>query len=313
MLRIGLSMFAGSLMLAAMAQPPAAATTVFSRKFTCPIGGEAFEDSVIGSYSTFGQRPDGRSYGTLPVLPLVECPGNGFLLFEDAFTPEEIAKLSPLVQGPEYQAIRHSETPYYRAWWLMRGLGREPERLASALLVASWEADGDPARKVRYQRAFLEAAGQIVPESEEWFYYNLRAANALRELGEFSEAETLLTAVEASNGWPQDEDDREGARYLLEGLRLLAAEGNAHPEPTNLIPPMAAAERCMEETADRSPAERAACKKAEYEKAIADRLAYATSQEDREAGEPSLATAAGEADAFANMEAAADATVGVEE
>jgi hypothetical protein len=183
----------------------------------------------------------------------------------------------------------------------------------AALLVASWEADGDPARKVRYQRAFLEAAAQIPPESEGWFYTNLRAANALREIGEFSEAETLLMAIEASNAWPQDKDDREGVRHLLEGLRLLAAERNAHPEPTNLIPPMAAAERCMDETADPSPAEQAACRSPEYEKAIADRLAYATSQEDGEAGAPSLAAVAEEADALANMEAAADAMLNAEE
>jgi len=308
MLRIGPSVFGAGLVLALMGPAPASATTMFPKQFTCPIGGEVFEDFVIGSYSSFGQRPDGRAYGTLPVVPLVECPGNGFLLFEDAFTPEEIAHLTPLVGSAEHQAMRQGETPHYRAWWLMRALAREPEQLASALLVASWESDDDLGRKARYQHAFIEATGGIAPESDGWFFYQLRAANALRELGQHDEAGALLARIAASDAWPVDEDERDGARYLLDGLRLLVADRNPHPEPTNLIPPMIAAERCMDETSALSPAERVACSEPDHVEAIADRRAYASQEATFEstALEAQAADAA-MADAEANMEAAVEA------
>ena len=231
MVTSGLSTLSATLVLAVMMVAPASATTVFPEQFTCPIGGEVFEDYVIGSFSSFGQRPDGRAYGTLPVYPLVECPGNGFLLFEKEFTAEEAALLTPAVGSAEYQAMRQSETSYYRAWWLMRALGRPPEALASALLAASWESDDDAPRKARYQRAFVEAADQISPTAEDWFYYNLRAANALRELARFEDAEHRLRVLEASDAWPADPDERGGARFLFDGLRLLVAESNSHAEP----------------------------------------------------------------------------------
>jgi len=311
MVRIGLIVLAARAVLAAVGLAPASATTMFPQQFTCPMGGDVFEDYVIGSYSSFGQRPDGRAYGTLPVLPLVECPGNGFLLFEDAFTPEEIALLTPLVGSAEYQAMRQGETPHHRAWWLMRALGREPEQLASALLVASWESDDDLARRVWYQRAFLEATAGIAPDSDGWLLYQLRAANALRELGQFGDASALLARIGASNAWPEDEDEREGARYLLEGLRPLVADRNPHPELTNLIPTMIAAERCMGETSALSPAERVACAEPDNVEAIAHRRAFASQKAEFEstALEAQAATAmdAAMADAEAGVEAAAEA------
>ncbi len=269
------SLAALGLLLAATLAPgrPAHATTMFPQKFTCPIGGEAFEDHVIGSYSSWGQRPDGRSYGTLPVFPIVECPGNGFLLFDREFTEEEIALLEPLVTGAEYQAMRASETQNYRVWWMMEKIGRDPLQRVSALLRASWETDPDPARKARYQAAFAAAAmalSMTEANAEPWFWYNVRAANALRELGRFAEAEAQLARVEAAT-WPDDPDERDGAEYLIGGLRALIADRNPVAEPANLSPAEMAVARCTEETAALSPAERSACESDAVREAIARR------------------------------------------
>jgi len=254
-----------------LASAPAAATTVFEEDFTCPIGGEEFESYVIGSSTSWGQRPDGRSYGTLPIYPVVECPGNGFLLFEEEFAPEEIARLEPLVASDEYQAMRTTETPHFRVAWLMEKLGRDPFGRAGALLQASWETDEDADRKARYQTAFVAAATGLRRGSEQadaWFWFNLRAANALRELGEFEQAKHLLEEVTGST-WPDDPDERDGAEFLIAGLRTLIGDANRASEPANLIPPDMAVERCALEAAALSPSEQVACSNPQDRAAIA--------------------------------------------
>ncbi|MXO61172.1 hypothetical protein GRI89_16635 [Altererythrobacter salegens] len=259
----------------ALLSDPASATTMFPQKFTCPVGGETFTDNVIGSYTTFGQRPDGRSYGTLPIYPLVECPGNGFPIYQEEFTPEELAKLTKLVESSEFQALRKTETSYFRLWWLFRQMDKPPTQLANTLLVASWESDDDPVRKARYQALFVTAAAQVPREDgEEWYYYNLRAANALRELGRFEEAADLLHAIGPSSASMADKDELEAVNKLVDGLTRLIAEANPASEPTNLIPPMQAARRCLDEASALSPVETQACASPDYREAIDDWREY---------------------------------------
>jgi hypothetical protein len=263
-------MLAGATGLASI---PARATTTFEQDFVCPVGGEKFESYVIGSYSSWGQRPDGRSYGTLPIYPIVECPGNGFLLFQEEFTPEDIARLEPLVASAEFQAMRSIETPNYRVWWLRSKLGREPIELASSLLRASWESDQEFERKARYQAAFVAAATGLQrtdANAETWFWFNVRAANALRELGHFDQAALLLDRVDRPERLPTDPEQLEGARYLIDGLRKLVAENNPVPEPANLIPAREAALRCVVHRVAPSPSEQVACASAEVREAIAE-------------------------------------------
>ena len=124
---------------------PAGATTFAPKDFVCPVGGEAFTADMVASNSTFGARPDGKPYSPLPVVPRAECPGNGFVLFRPDFTPEEIAILSKVVASPEYQAMRASETQYYRTWVLMDAIDDDAIAQALNLLIASWESDDDPA------------------------------------------------------------------------------------------------------------------------------------------------------------------------
>lgn len=228
---------------------PAAATTFFEQKFTCPVGGKTFKAAVIGSSSSWGQRPDGRAYGTTPVWPMTECPDNGLILFEREFSRADIARLTPLVASADYQAMRKSDSQYYRAWWLKKNLGRDAFELTDTLLVASWEVDEWPEVKARYQQQF--AAGAMALEwSEEkaspWFWLRLRAANALRELGRFDESAALLADIDRPGRLPADAEELKGARWLIDGLTALNADRNRASEPANLIPPRMAAERCKQ-------------------------------------------------------------------
>ena len=240
---------------------PAAATTMFPEQFTCPIGGEEFEDYVIGSTSSFGQRPDGKAIGGVSPWPVVECPGNGFPIFQEKFSADELARLTAIVETPRFAALR-GEASYYRVWFLREALGTDAYALVGDLLAASWQVDDDPPRKARYQRQ-VAAAAEALEWSEErrddWFWYNLRAANAYRELGEFEKAEHMLEAIDKPELLPTEADQREGARFLIDGLRPLIAERNSASEPTNLIGASAAAWRCREAPADMTETEQSAC------------------------------------------------------
>lgn len=263
------------LVLAALAAAPlpVLATTSYPEDFTCPIGGERFQDQVIGSYSSWGSRPDGRPYGTLPWVPLPECPGNGFLLFQEEFTPQEIAILTPLVASPEYQAMRDAETQHYRAWWLQRALGpAEAAPLAETLLVATWQTDEEPERKARYQRAFVAAADALRLNDPAWLILTLRAANARRELGDFTGAAAVLgTAQIARSTWPQDNEELEGAQAYAADLAALIAEENTGAEPLSMIPQEIGAERCAGKASALFPSERKLCASPVYQAALAER------------------------------------------
>lgn len=252
----------GSLALFGLLAIDAGATTYVPQKFSCPIGGEKFKSQVVASNSTFGARPDGMPYSPLPIYPLIECPKNGFILFDETFTPAEISQLEPLVASAEFQAMRTTETPHYRAWWLMRAVGRDAHALTGALLQATWEAGSNGALKTRYQAAFVEAAQALEhkPGKEQaWFWLNLRAANALRELGRFDAAREALDQIDKPELLPAEQEGRATARWLISGLRALATEGNRVAEPANLIPRYPAEERCK--ASDLSASEIAACEK----------------------------------------------------
>lgn len=239
---------------------PARATTWFEVTKECPIGGKKFKSQEMGSNSYFGQRPDGRPYSPSPIPPIDECPDNGFVIFDETFTKEELSQLTSLVASSEYKELQASETRHYRAWWLMKKIGRDPYQLAIRLLFASWETDQNSDRKARYQSAFASQALALEfseERRENWFWLRMRAANALRETGSFEDSEAVISSAMVAERMPRETDQQEGANWLAQGLRALNADRNAHPEPANLIPPRMALERCQ--IKDISAAETKAC------------------------------------------------------
>jgi hypothetical protein len=249
-----------ALIMAAWAVPASAGFPV-EIKMTCPVGGESFTHITTGSYSTFGQRPDGKPYGSWRFpLAMPECPSNALVVYRE-FKAEEIPALTALVASPEYQALR-GETQYFRASWLSARL--EPEDRTGAaflLLQASWEADEDPALKARYQRAFADAAEAIAPEAEnlDTLFLRFRLANARRELGGFDAARAALDSLPiAALDVPEPTDRKaeyavrknaENRRFLLRqiaALRKVIDAGDTASEPLDLVPEQVAAHLCAE-------------------------------------------------------------------
>ena len=284
----------------------APATTFVEQEFVCPIGGETFTAQSVASSSSFGARPDGRTYGTLPVYPIVECPENGFLLFQNDFTPEELEILGEAVASAEYQAMREVETPYYRAWWLQKAIGEDKFELANTLLVATWETDEQPEKKNRYQSAYVDAVRALPsgdPEKADFrFWLSLRAANVLRELRRFEEARGWFDELQATEV-ALDNEELDFVLDYIAAERMLIGERNAKAEPLTMMPDQMAVWQCEEDRSELTRLELQTCRR--FDKSGADdedaSLAEAMAA-DAEANAEAAASAVAQATAEASME-----------
>jgi hypothetical protein len=268
---IAAAAFAGAAALGA----PAAGQGIAKQTMTCPIGGASFDYVVPVGAPPLGERPDGKPYGTAAPNPLPECPGNGLVLYKD-YTPEEVAKLEPLIASDAYQAMRKGDTQYYRAYWLMKEMGVPAQLQLFALLEAGWEADAKPQLRARYLAEFAEASAKVERRTDDvrWIGMEARAVNALRELGRFDEAKARLDNIPVKTlDVPVPEgaatDKKVGQARVrrawftfLTGLGGAIARKDASLEPFDLLPRSLALARCLDTPAAKLAAvESAFCEK----------------------------------------------------
>lgn len=214
----------------------------------CPVGGERFVAVTTLMYSISGRRPDEKPYSEVNFpRPLPECPGNGLVVFA-TFSPPETAQLATLIATPVYQAMRTTESPFYRAYWLSKKIGRPDADTIELLLPAIWSAkgqDGEDARRpltTRYQRV-LVAAVESVPASvglDDRLWLQLQAANALREMGSFGAAERTLSRARDAAA----RTTRPALLTYLEKLKIVIARKDRSDEPLDMIPEVQAAIVC---------------------------------------------------------------------
>ena len=269
----------------AFAAVPAAAGIPVTETMTCPIGGGSFSFTTTASYSTYGARPDGKPYGswTFP-LALPECPDNGLVLYKK-YSAEEVAKLEPLVASEAYQALRKEDTPYYRAYWLMKAMGVEPDRYLWALLQASWEAEGKPDLRKRYLTELAEASAAVPPRPDDlnWIGMEGRAVNALREAGRFDDAlarlaKVPLAALQAA-GDAQEAKSRRAWHDYFTAIKPVIERRDSSIEPLDMLPRSVAFGRCIDRADSLGEADQAFCAR---EKAGVDELRAARAKMDRE-------------------------------
>ncbi|MDB5693125.1 MAG: hypothetical protein JWO81_2188 [Alphaproteobacteria bacterium] len=262
--------------LAFLALSPAAqaATPTVKRAMTCPIGGEAFDYQQPVSSAALGMRPDGKPYGTSAApAPLPECPGNGLVLYKD-YTADETKTLAPLVASDDYQALRRTDTQYYRAYWLMRQMGVGPEDYLWALLQAAWEAEGKPELRARYFGELAAASAKVPPNPADidWIGMEGRSIDALRELGRFDEAAARLAkvplarldvAVPVGGGEKavSEAKVKRGWLSFFAQLKVAIARRDASIEPFDMIPRSVALGYCIDRTASLADQDRTFCAK----------------------------------------------------
>lgn len=218
-------------LLAALAAP-AAAMTFMKVDYVCPIGGERFSASTMGSGTSFGHFLDGRAHGAIQSpWPLVECPGNGFLLFREAFDKTELEALGAYVQSADYQRLRGTETSYWRLAQLLRVIGAPAAEQAGALQRASWQAS--PAQYPRYVAAASAAFARQCPDGQaardgQGLYCQMLLGEWERRLSRFEPARArfngLLPQVEALVTGPDRERvAKQFAAEIAQQLQLIDA------------------------------------------------------------------------------------------
>jgi hypothetical protein len=235
-------------------------------KFICPVGGEAFEQDVSVSYYPLESLPNGSALGGqfsdrgVPV-----CPGNGLVLapaFDgeegspEAFTPyttDEIALLPALIASAEYKALK-DESRYWRLYWLAGKLGRPAVQRFHLLLHVSWLGDTPEAhrRNVGYMAAEGDALIAEFPPEYPRTLAKFYVANALRELGQFDEADVRLVSLLAERETelaekeksepsvnPHFETDKDrmgdGVTDLIVRLRKAIADRNDDVAPISMM------------------------------------------------------------------------------
>jgi hypothetical protein len=188
---------------ACIAAAPAAADTLtfVDRGVVCPVGGETFTARLPALESPSHQQLDLKQLGAIASpWPLARCPGNGFVIYKDSFSGEELARLAAYVASAEYQAMRAAETDYFLAAALRRHVGDEPAALAMTLLQATWEAaPGEQYR--RYAAAALAAFERALAGDGRWsserVIQQLIAGELERRLGRFEAARQRFETVAA--------------------------------------------------------------------------------------------------------------------
>ena len=160
----------------------------------CPLNGQAF-DFRFGRFSVArGVTLEMQPYGApdLP-WPLPECPGNGFVVYKQAFSDAEIARLRLVLQQPGFDA----QPVYARAYRMAQALG-EPLPLQLRLLqMAAWRG-GDAYRQQALPLLEQVLADNRQPERTRLDYLLLQA-EYLRRLGRFEQAQRSIDAAVAGD------------------------------------------------------------------------------------------------------------------
>lgn len=282
---------------------PAAAMTFMTVEYVCPVGGERFSASTMGSGTVFGHFLDGRAHGAIQSpWPLVECPGNGFLLFRETFGKAELEALGAYVQSDDYQRLRTTETSYWRLAQLLRVIDAPAVEQAGALQRASWQAS--PAQYPRYVAAASAAFARQCPDGEtardgQWLYCQMLLGEWERRLSRFEPARArfnaLLPQVAALVTGPDRERvARQYAAEIAQQLELIdagdsrstmAVDANAPASAAAGPAPGSAADAASAAGASASPVEMVAGTTADAASMAADAAADAA----REANADALA------------------------
>lgn len=251
----------------------------------------------LASISSWGALPDGMPLGSghFPT-ELPQCPKNGLVMYRQ-FSSDELELLPKFLASPEYLAWRaNGETPYYLAYQTEKFLkGSDALWL---LLSASWEAknavaDGQQGR--RYNEEFVQQvlAQAIDPRSFDSIAARARAANALRELSRFDEAEALRASVvidpSAGGGEVDAVENRSGWTEYLVKLSEPIRRRDAGRQPIDLMQRRDVVFRCLAtEAAERyggptppplSPFEIDYCARSEFAGELAEQRKRLNSEE----------------------------------
>ena len=214
----------------------AIATTSYQIALTCPIDGQPFTATLMGSYFQSNIRLDFKPIGSLVApYPYPVCPGNGFVMYQDTFSDDELSEIKAIVLNDEYRQLRPQNTDYFMVAYVKQRLGASHYELGNTYLRASWEAERvKPDLVDRYRALALQAFDTSMhgkrTHNEEWWTAAVLATELDRLLGHFNAVELRIGGLALTEL---------GARYpdllvLLHQTRMHAQQHNSAPEQMQL-------------------------------------------------------------------------------
>lgn len=214
------------------ASETAMATTTYEVRVTCPIDGQPFTATLVGSYLQTGMRLDFKPIGSLaPPTPYPVCPGNGFVVYKDTFSDAELAAIRVIIASDEYRQLRSDNTDYFMVAYVKEQLGTSQYEIAHTYLRATWEAErdvpelADPYRRLARQ-AFDNFCRADRNHTEAWWTAAILAAEMDRLLARFETVEfriSILPLAELRANHPE-------LNAVLEQIRMHANQRNSAPE-----------------------------------------------------------------------------------
>jgi hypothetical protein len=210
----------------------AMAMTSYEIALTCPIDGQPFTATLMGSSFQSGMRLDFKPIGALVApYPYPVCPGNGFVMYQDAFSDNELNAIRAIVLSNEYRQLRTENTDYFMVAYVKQRLGANHYELGNTYLRASWEAERrapdlvDRYRKLALQEFDASLNGKR-SHTEDWWTATVLAAELDRLLGNFNAVELRIGGLPLAELGAR----HPGLRSVLDQVRMHALQRNSAPE-----------------------------------------------------------------------------------
>lgn len=208
------------------------ASTSYEITITCPIDNQPFKTIMVGSYFQSGMRLDFKPTGALVApYPYPVCPGNGFVMYQNAFSDGELTAIRPIVLSDEYRRLRTENTDYFMIAYVKQRLGANQYDLGNTYLRASWEAESSaPTRIDEYRKLAREAFDNFLAgkrtRTEEWWTASVLATEMDRLLGNFNAVELRISRLPIAEMGALHPD----LRTVLDQIRMHARQHNLAPQ-----------------------------------------------------------------------------------
>lgn len=220
----------------------AQALTFFDTEVTCPIDGKTFKTKAVGSYTQFGMRLDLKPVGALVApIPLPVCPENGFVVYQEKFSDDELVKLEAIVLTDAYRQLSRQHTSRYMVAYMQERMGADDYKLAHLYLQASWEAEGHERPLLDQYRALsLEKFDALLKRdnsrSSNWWTAAVMSAELERLLGRFDGVERRIAALPLAELEGNATPNGGAILNFVEQIRAHAKNANAAPEQSKPRP-----------------------------------------------------------------------------
>ncbi|MBK6897076.1 MAG: hypothetical protein IPH06_10845 [Alphaproteobacteria bacterium] len=179
---------------------------LYFEEYKCPVGGETFQALTLGVHSTYGMYLDLKPISYMDMsTPVPVCPSNGFVIFKENFSKEELDKIKIIIKSETYKKIfKEKNASNYLYYNLAKEIKDPDIDLWWVLLKATWEADSCGNRELykKYAQETIEVAEKELTkakkEDQNYWMLSLIIPELYRRTGDFEQAQIWAKKIDTS-------------------------------------------------------------------------------------------------------------------